>query len=325
MTVTPLHRALASYGRKARRLAPDTVLAADYLLEALAGPEAIANDADHIALANWTCDQLEHIIAAFPDYIDHRLAETILAACREFHGAPVNERRNYLRSHGEGYVESAFKRRHQPVLARMATELEQAYRNKCAPHVFFAGRYLDEQRQEVIARALGEALSALAITLVCGGSRVGAHTSHAMARGLQANGTYAPGRTTMYVRTESTRLTDLYQPLGKIIHLDTGRTETRRIMLQNIQACLVFAGGDFGDADGNGTAEEVAIARELSIPIIPIAASGGTAEHTWQLIRPSISDTDLAHDFDDLHNPDTTIVIAAVIRLLTHYLDLPTR
>ncbi|KZM70443.1 hypothetical protein AWN90_03955 [Nocardia terpenica] len=144
-----------------------------------------------------------------------------------------------------------------------------------------------------------------------------------MARGLQANGTYTPHRTTMYVRTASTRLTTVYQPLGKILHLDTGRTEIRRLMLRNARACLVFAGGDFGDADGDGTAEEVALAHHLAIPLIPIAASGGTAEHTWHHIRNELAGTPLAADFDNLCSPDPTIVIDAAVRLLARYLDLP--
>ncbi|WP_433194482.1 hypothetical protein ACQP1G_37890 [Nocardia sp. CA-107356] len=324
MTVTPLHHALERYGRNAKRFAPDTILAADYLLEALAGPAAITNPADHIELSNWTFDKLECIVTAFPDYIDRRLAETILAVGQEFHGTTVKERRSYLRSHNEGYVESAFKRQRRPVLARMAAALEQAHRNRCAPHVFLCGRYLDEQLQQTFACALGAALAGLPITLVCGGSRLGAHTSHTMARALQANGTYAPGRTTMYVRTESTRLSTLYQPLGKIIHIDSGRTEARRIMLRTAQACLVFAGGDFGDADGNGTAEEVAIAREFGIPIIPIAVTGGTAEHSWHEVRISAGVTPLLTEhFNNLTNSDKATAINAVIRLLVHYLDLP--
>ncbi|NQE91127.1 hypothetical protein [Nocardia terpenica] len=258
--------------------------------------------------------------STFPD---EALAETILAAGREFHGKDVQQRRDYLRSHDETYVESAFKRRRRPILARIAAEPEQAYRNRCTPRVVFSGRYLNEQRQHSLARALGTALAALPITLICGGSRVGAHTAHAMARGLQANGTYTPHRTTMYVRTASTRLTTVYQPLGKILHLDTGRTEIRRLMLRNARACLVFAGGDFGDADGDGTAEEVALAHHLAIPLIPIAASGGTAEHTWHHIRNELAGTPLAADFDNLCSPDPTIVIDAAVRLLARYLDLP--
>lgn len=322
MTVTPLHRALERYGHKANRLAPDTILGADYLLEALAGPEATADPDEHIKLATWAYDQLECIVASFSDNIEHRIAETILASSREFYGVPVGKRRDYLRSHGEGYVASAFKRRRRSVLARIAAELEQAYRNKCAPFVFLAGRYVDEKLQREFAHALGTALAPLPITLICGGSHVGAHTSQAMARELRANSTYAPGRTTMYVRTESTRLTALYQPLGSIIHLDTGRTQTRRIMLRTAQVCLVFAGGDFGDIDGNGTAEEVSIARERGIPLIPIASSGGTAEEIWRQERPRFSGTALEEDFDNLNNPDHAVVINAVIRLLMHHLGL---
>ncbi|WP_157777422.1 hypothetical protein [Nocardia terpenica] len=326
MTNSALESALGSFGRRVRRLTPDTMLVADELLIALAGPEAIHQPTDRAHLAEWVVEQLHHLIAALSDDIDRRIAEAVLATRPEFYGKGIGQARAYLRSHHESYVDSAYKRRRSVVIAQLAASLDKAYQLKCAPRVFLSGRYTSEDTGRPIADALGAALATLPITLICGGSRVGAHTAYAMARALRADGTYSPDRTTLYVRTESTRIAPIYQPLGHVIHVDTCRTETRRTMLRNAQLCLVFGGGDFGDADGNGTAEETDLARERGIPIVPLATTGGVAQQLWlnhradahrHLPRPRVA------DYDDLDHRDPTLAITAALHLVTHHLALP--
>ncbi|MGY2011941.1 hypothetical protein ACW9HC_33640 [Nocardia gipuzkoensis] len=322
-----LHDALQRFGRQADQLSVEAMLALPYVLTALTGDEAV-DDSARYTLAEWVVTQLRHEIARIDNTMKRRIAEAVLATCPEFHGKTVTSRRAYVREHDRGFTDELFKRHRHAVVQGLAYRLARAYELKIAPRIAISGRYLDEEASAPIAVRLGRELAQLPITLASGGSRVGAATAYAMANTLQNAGTYTPERINVFVRTESTRLADIYRPFGTVTHLETGRTEARYTMLGTAQLVILFGGGDFGDADGNGTAQEAAIADELGIPIIPLATTGGTARTYWRDHRPHAHRNlpePLRKEYDNLNNPDYRIAIEAGIHLIQYKLGLTPR
>jgi hypothetical protein len=323
-----LHDALQRFGRQADQLSVEEMLALPFVLTALAGDEAVDDPVVRYPLAEWAVAQLRHEIARIDNTVKRRIAEAVLAACPEFHGKTVTSRRAYVREHDRGFTDELFKRNRHAVVQGLACRLARAYELKIAPRIAISGRYVDEKTSAPIAVQLGRELAQLPITLVSGGSRVGAATAYAMANTLQCAGTYTPERINVFVRTESTRLADIYRPFGTVTHLETGRTEARYTMLRTAQLVILFGGGDFGDADGNGTAQEAAIADELGIPIIPLATTGGTAHTYWRDHRPHAHRNfpePLRKEYDNLNNPDYRIAIEAAIHLIQYKLGLTPR
>ncbi|MFI9402221.1 hypothetical protein [Nocardia sp. NPDC052316] len=319
MTDSPLHLALQSYGVNARRLSAEAMLIRPDVLVELAGSRVHEDPAFRADLAEWVVAQLRTEIAAIKDPINRRIAEAILATVAEFEGKSVTQRCKYVREHDRGFSDELFKRRRRGILTELAARLDKAYQVKNAPPVFLGGRYTDQgAAAEAVATDLGKALATLPINLLAGGSHVGADVSYAMAESLRDNRTYSSDRTTLFVRTTSTRLGPVYRPLGDISHLDTTPTHARYIMLRRARLALLFGGG-------NGTAEEAAIARELGIPVIALATTGGTARRHWlahaadaQITLPP-AQLKLYHDLD---HPDHTIAIRAAIQLIAHRLNL---
>ncbi|WP_146250996.1 hypothetical protein [Nocardia tenerifensis] len=316
-TDSPLHIALQSYGVIARRLTPEALQNSPHVLVALAGEQAVDDPATRARLAEWLAGQLRTEIADIKDLTNRRIAEAILATTKDFEGKTVTQRCKFVRENDRGFTDELYKRRRRAVLSELAARVEKAYRFKDTPPLFFAGRYTDLGTED-IAVELGKALSALPITLLAGGSDAGVAVGYAMAKSLCDNGTYASERIKLFVRTASTRLGRVYEPLGDVSHLNTTPTNARYIMLRQARLVLLFGGG-------NGTAEEAAIGTELGLPIVPIATTGGTA-HRCYLAHAAAAKATLPsaqwRHYRQLNHPEPAVAIHAAIQLITYHLGL---
>jgi hypothetical protein len=103
--------------------------------------------------------------------------------------------------------------------------------------------------------------------------------------------------------------------MGTIIFTDGDPTNLRTTAFDQVRALLVLAGQE-------GTAWEIAQARELGYGIVPIAATGGAAQQAWRTISDDWTSYRLGgrsvdkRDFDLLNSDDAYASAAAAVRLL---------
>lgn len=109
---------------------------------------------------------------------------------------------------------------------------------------------------------------------------------------------YNPDRLRLHFRRQPTAAPPLERRIGTAIYSSLGQNELRREVMEECRAVLVLGGG-------TRTAEEVALADELDLPVIPLAGSGGAAADAYQRgpgswVESHMSDWTLLGDSDAL-------------------------
>lgn len=137
---------------------------------------------------------------------------------------------------------------------------------------------------------------------------------------LRANGRYTPDRFRIYFRKnpgEQTPLMDTH--FGTAIFTDLEREELVGSVLDNCRALLVICGG-------SGTREEVRLALERGVSVIPLASSGATARAVWDssTTPPDLGgrpcDPQIWHNLAD---PDPDVAVMAAITAIDQAMCRP--
>ncbi|WP_156959580.1 hypothetical protein [Nocardia sp. BMG51109] len=311
---TPLHQALESYGRRARELSVEAMLAMDDVLVALVGKPQLELPGYRDLIAEWVVGQLHSQIAGIPDSAGRRLAQVLLASEPGLVGKNVTERLKYVREHDRGCSDHQFKTYRYRILAQLASGLARAYRARADTPIFLGGNYTDP-RWNPVAGLLGRTLAQLPVSLLVMASRPALETGYAMAETLQAHTHYTPDRLTLFRRTTSRRPAPVQRNFGTLEFLDKTLDEARHEMIRRSRLVILFGGGA-------GTATEARIADEAEIPVVPLAFTGGTAQEYWLTREPGPTFDPGAHHA--LADTDHETAIRAALDLITHHLGLHT-
>lgn len=164
------------------------------------------------------------------------------------------------------------------------------------------------------AEQLGAVLAGSRLRLMTGGT-LGATVGYEFARQLRLQGRYDPDRLVLLRRYGDAEVNYPNRRIGTIVFTDGAPTDLRTTAFAQVRALLVLGGQE-------GTAWEVTQARELGYGIVPIAATGGTAQQTWRAISDDWASYRLGgrpvdrRDFDLLNSDDAYASTAAAVRLL---------
>lgn len=168
---------------------------------------------------------------------------------------------------------------------------------------------------EEMATAIGARLADTEVRLLAAGE-VGAIAGYEMLRQLNHRGLYRPERFTLVRRVRDQPLDHPNQRFGEIVFTGEQPNDLRSSALRQVRALLVLGGAD-------GTMNEVQQAEEVGLGIVPVGATGGTAEAVWQRMRSNLSSQVLGglpideRDFDLLMSADINASAAAAVRLLS--------
>lgn len=206
--------------------------------------------------------------------------------------------------------------------------LAQLERRTREPQLFVAGSFADD---DVDARHAAETVGAhlaeldrgttdVAVASLAGPS--GRLVSYAFGDQLRNIGRYDPSRIKFHFRRKDEPPDGLDERTGSALHSDLDQDPLRRQVIKDCRAMLVVGGGDT-------TRDEVAIADEHDVPVIPLACSGGTAAQVWQdrvveIERAKMGGRPVdADDYQFLASDDVDAAAAAAVRLLERamYLD----
>lgn len=106
-------------------------------------------------------------------------------------------------------------------------------------------------------------------------------TTRELARIRRAEGTYDPTRLVFHSRRkEGPPPIEIDERVGTSVFDDLEREPLVRGLLDESRAVLVLGGG-------HRTAEEIEWATELGLGVVPLGASGGTAQQYWEKHRAS--------------------------------------
>lgn len=146
------------------------------------------------------------------------------------------------------------------------------------------------------------------------GGPAGTAVTFTLGEELFKRGHYNPDRLRLHFRRQPTAAPPLERRIGTAIYSSLGQNDLRREVMEECRAVLVLGGGP-------RTAEEVAIADELDLPVIPLAASGGAAAEAYQSgagrwVGPHGGDWALLED------PDPLSAAGAVARLVAVAMNL---
>lgn len=171
-----------------------------------------------------------------------------------------------------------------------------------------------------MATAIGARLAETEVRLLAAGD-AGALVGYEMLRQLKLRDEYRPERFTLVRRVRDEPLDAPNRRLGEIVFSGDEPNDLRSSALQQVRALLVPGGGD-------GVASEVAQAEQVGLGVVPVGATGGTAETVWQRMRADLDSCLLGGQpidevaFGLLVNPDVNAAAAAAVRLLNQALFL---
>lgn len=141
-------------------------------------------------------------------------------------------------------------------------------------YVLVCGSYLRNRNNDRLCNLLGHELATHNIGMISGGGRPGVKVAESMARSLIALTQYAPYKIKTVFRLKGSKERISLPRIGSHEFIGNNVLELRHYLLSNVKALVVIGGA-------TRTKEEVLLAEELRIPVIPISITKGTAFDTW--------------------------------------------
>jgi hypothetical protein len=201
--------------------------------------------------------------------------------------------------------------------------LKQLIRRTTNVRLFVSGSKPEEHDILALSRAFGNGLAdidELEVASLAGEAAMA--VTYALGHALRAKGDYRAHRLQLHFRKRDDRPPALDERIGTAIYSDLEQAELRESVLHGCRAAVIIGGGDT-------TAEEVEVARNLEVPIMPLGVSGGTARRIWAEMSGGVGSLAYGgrpvdqNDFALLENPDPLLAAAAAVRLVKQamYLD----
>jgi SIR2-like protein len=190
--------------------------------------------------------------------------------------------------------------------------LERLVQRTRKERLFISGS--DDDKVRAIGKQIGHRLAETSIELISLAGPAGLAVSFPFGHSLQASGNYSPGRIKFYFRQSASPPPPLDHRMGTAVYTGWSREELLAQVLPECRGVLVLGGGA-------RTKDEIDRSVKLRLPVIPIPASGGTAMNTYNkyevdhLLGHTASEADIK-DWENLRDPDSDVVTAAVYRLV---------
>lgn len=193
--------------------------------------------------------------------------------------------------------------------------IKQLVRRTRDPKIFVAGS-LDSTPPNTsqLLELIGSHLATTDASVVTSGP-LGRILCYSFASTLVAKRRYEPDRIHLYYQSSLGAARDIEMRLGVVRFYGNSRTDMRERGLSNVRALLIAGGG-------SGTAEEVAIAKRLGIPIVPLATTGGIAAIEWASMQTNLTAYTYGGqaispgDFELLNHPSVNIAAQQAFEFL---------
>lgn len=209
--------------------------------------------------------------------------------------------------------------------------LRRLVRRTRPPRLFVGGSLPednDDPAYDALCRRVGAHLGEILrrqprVTIVSLAGRAGLSVSRGAASVLRASDRYEPQRFEFHFRRrdEVPEVVPAHpERVGTLIFDGYELEELRRRTLDECRAMVVIGGGE-------RTAAEIALARQLGVPVVPVAVAGGAGEEAWRTTMASVEGApagDLAHHeaFPLLGHEDLNVALAASERLVCSALNI---
>lgn len=239
----------------------------------------------------------------------------------EWEGLLFAHRVRDLENSGVGVVEIDGYEEINPLLAQLVRRARD-------PRLFVAGSFSDDQeRAQRASEAVGARLADLdrdlaPLSVASLAGPAARRVSYAFGAALRDVDRYHPDRIQFHFRRKDAPPEGLDERTGSALHSDLDQDPLRRNVIDDCRAMLVVGGGDT-------TLDEVAIADEFDLPVIPLAYSGGTAALVWKDRLDGIGTARMGgrsvdpDDYRLLGSDHMPAAVAAAVRMLARamYLD----
>ena len=199
--------------------------------------------------------------------------------------------------------------------------LGRLFRRTRPANLFLSGSDPDGMDNSGLCRTIGDALADTPITLNSLAGPTGMEVSYGFGNKRRSMGSYQPDGVQLFFRAKDEKPPPLPERIGTAIYTDRAREQLREGVLSDCRASLIIGGGE-------NTREELAFAKSIGVPSIPVAASGGTARECWDELRSQLDSLEFGgrpvdpDDFQALAEGDSEVVAAAVVRLTRQAMHL---
>jgi predicted Rossmann-fold nucleotide-binding protein len=180
-------------------------------------------------------------------------------------------------------------------------------------HICVCGSYQKNRTNDKICEILGNELAELGVGLISAGGVPAQKIMESMDRTLTALSLYDPSKIITVFRKKTREEEIRIKRFGTVIFIGNNLDELREYILSKSKVVIVIGGA-------TKTKEEVLLAQDLNIPVIPVAITGGTAYNLW-LHYQRTSKFDNHAMFTQLNNKNYFIAASAVTRTLANLIN----
>jgi len=176
------------------------------------------------------------------------------------------------------------------------------------PYVLISGSYQRNRTNDKLCTYLGNKLAQQNIGIISGGNKPGLKVSESMNKILTDLNQYEHDKIVTVFRRKGNKDELRIKRIGSIYFVGNDIQELREFLIYKSKAIIVIDGI-------TKTREEVLLAQERNLPVIPVGMSGGTAYNVWIQYSKSEKYQNEA-SFVKLNNQNPFIAADAVVSIL---------
>ena len=146
--------------------------------------------------------------------------------------------------------------------------------SSAVPYVLISGSYKQNRSNDQLCNFLGNRLAQHNINMISGGGKPGIKVAESMNRMLTDLNQYEHNKIVTVYRRKGNEDELKIKRIGSIRFEGNDIHEMRSHLLSNSKAMIVIGGA-------TKTREEISLAQEQNLPVIPVGITGGTAFNVW--------------------------------------------
>jgi predicted Rossmann-fold nucleotide-binding protein len=176
------------------------------------------------------------------------------------------------------------------------------------PYVLICGSYHLDKNNDKFCNLLGSKLAKYNLGIILGGSKPGIKVAESLYKLLTDLDQYQSSKIITVYRRKSTTEELKIKRIGSIFFEGKNIDEMRNYLFRNSKVVVIIGGS-------TKTREEVLLAQEKNLPIIPVGMTGGAAYYFWLQYYKAEKYKD-EKLFSKLNNPNPFIASDAVVSIL---------
>ena len=176
------------------------------------------------------------------------------------------------------------------------------------PYILICGSYHRNRRNDKLCDVLGNQLAKYNIGIISGGSEPAIKVAESLNKILTDLNQYEPTKIITVFRKKINENELKIKRIGCNLFIGNNIHEMRDYVFSNSKALIIIGGA-------TKTKEEVLLAQEQNLPVIPVGVTGGTAHNVWLQYNKfrKYEDESL---FAKLNNKNPFIASDAIISIL---------